>query len=342
VSWVEFEVATFEFGIDGLDEPPAIERDLKPFEFETVTVNDRGEIVATEVHIAFYFEEPLGDGVAPLKLVAIPSGEFMMGSPEDEHGRYSDESPQHLVTVQAFFMGQTPVTQAQWRAVAALPKREHNLDPTPSTFKGDDLPVEQVTWYEAVEFCSRLSEHTGRTYRLPTEAEWEYACRADTTTPFYFGETITTELANYKSSVYLNEPVGKSRGETTSVGQFPPNSFGLYDMHGNVREWCQDNWPDTSNYKGAPVDGSAWLSKGERKVLRIRRGGSWSLDPRLCRSAFRFLNDPGDHSYAIGFVSSARPVGAKLLEEWTLSIPFLSFPLSQRTRRSRSIFLKKR
>ncbi|MEO0949584.1 MAG: formylglycine-generating enzyme family protein, partial [Cyanobacteria bacterium J06641_5] len=213
--WVKFQVATVTFGVDAEDSPPPDESDLKTFEFETVNVNDRGEIIEREPHTAPYFEESLGDDIAPLKLMAIPSGEFLMGSPETEEGRYDDESPQHSVSVQPFFLSQYPITQAQWRAIAALPQKERELDPDPSEFKGGDRPVEQVSWYDAVEFCQRLSEFTGRSYRLPTEAEWEYACRADTTTPFYFGETVTTNLANYDGSVYLNEPSGEDRQKTT-------------------------------------------------------------------------------------------------------------------------------
>jgi len=151
-----------------------------------------------------------------------------------------------------------------------------------------DRPVEQVNWYDAVEFCARLSKLTGREYRLPSEAEWEYACRAGTTTPFYFGETITGELANYNASkTYAGEAKGEYRGETTPVGQFPPNAFGLYDMHGNVWEWCADTWHD--NYDGAPRDGSAWLENGNDNRSPLR-GGSWSYIPDVCRSAFRYLS----------------------------------------------------
>ena len=297
VSWVDFEVATVVFG---LEDPPKVEGALISFGFETVTVNDWGEVVATAARTASCFEELLGEGVPPLKMVGIPSGEFMMGSPEEEEGHYADESPQHLVTVSPFFMGQCPATQAQWRAVADLPQQKQELNDSPSRFKGDECPVEQVSWYDAVEFCARLSAHTGRTYRLPTEAEWEYACRADTTTPFYFGETITTELANYDGSVFLNEPEGAARSKTTSVGQFPPNAFGLYDMHGNVWEWCMDHWPEDKNYEGAPTDGSAWLTSDE-DARRLIRGGSWNAYPRNCRSACRSIIYPDSRDSSFGF-----------------------------------------
>ena len=150
--------------------------------------------------------------------------------------------------------------------------------------ESDRHPVEQVSWYDAVEFCQRLSQHTGKEYRLPSEAEWEYACRARTTTPFHFGETITTDLANYHGNyTYANEPTGKYREQTTPVGHFPPNGFGLYDMHGNVWEWCEDDRHD--NYEGAPNDGTAWLTK--QSSPKVIRGGSWDYFPDLCRSASR-------------------------------------------------------
>jgi formylglycine-generating enzyme required for sulfatase activity len=148
-----------------------------------------------------------------------------------------------------------------------------------------------VNWYEAKEFGDRLSVYTGRKYRLPSEAEWEYACRAGTITPFYFGETMTSDLANYDGNyTYAGEAKGKYRGETSPVGKFPPNAFGLYDTHGNVWEWCADTWHDS--YEGAPTDGSAWLENGNgRSPLR---GGSWYDSPEFCRSAFRSIyNEAG-------------------------------------------------
>ena len=295
VSWVEFEVATVSFGVEAV---PLEAGELIPFEFQTVAVNDQGEVVETAVQTAAYFEEHLAEGVPPLKLVAIPSGEFLMGSSETETGRWDDESPQHLVKVPPFFISQTLVTQAQWRAIAALPKQDQDLGANPAFFKGNERPVERVSWYEVVEFCARLSELTGRTYRLPTEAEWEYSCRADTTTSFYIGATLTTELANYNGSIFLMEPKGQSRGETTPVGQFPPNAFGLYDLHGNVWEWCQDHWHD--NYQDAPTDGSVWLTDDEG-AKRVRRGGSWDYDPRNCRSACRYDLSPSSRDDSVGF-----------------------------------------
>ena len=182
--------------------------------------------------------------------------------------------------------------------VSSFPKIERDLDPEPNGLNGDDSPVEQVSWEEAVEFCQRLSKQTGKEYRLPTEAEWEYACRAGTTTLFHFGETITKELANYHASVtYANELSGEDRGETTPVGEFLPNAFGLYDMHGNVWEWCQDDWHD--NYEGAPINCMAWVSGAKnRKVIR---GGSWNGFPGLCRSAYRYYFNRGARLNHVGF-----------------------------------------
>jgi len=244
------------------------------FSFDVVTVDAQGFINNRYKKQAQFFPEDLGNGVI-LEMVKIPSGRFLMGSPETENGINKRHlgRPQHQVTVKSFFMGKYPVTQAQWQAVATLPQVRHKLNPDPSRFKGDNLPVERVSWYQAVEFCDRLSYKTGCTYRLPSEAEWEYACRAGTTTPFHFGETITTDLANYN---------GK---HTYPVGKFKvANAFGLYDMHGNLREWCADKWH--WNYEGAPTDGSAWEGEDNNNRLLLR-GGCWLSEPGGCRSAYR-------------------------------------------------------
>ncbi|MBC6434680.1 formylglycine-generating enzyme family protein [Nostoc sp. HG1] len=256
---------------------------------------------------AQYYVEDLGNGVR-LEMVLIPGDSFLMGSPEDELERRDSESPQHLVNIQQFCIGKYPVTQAQWKAVAALPQVNKELNVDPSRFKGDKRPVEYVSWYDAVEFCSRLAAHTKRQYRLPSEAEWEYACRAGTKTPFHFGETITSELANYDArEVYGRGVKGMYREETTVVGSFEvANAFGLYDMHGNVWEWCLDDWHD--NYEGAATDGSAWLDDNDnlsqKQGRAVLRGGSWIDNPKYCRSASR-INDlwaERDHILnAIGF-----------------------------------------
>ena len=191
------------------------------------------------------YTEDLGHGVK-LTLMLIPAGEFMMGAPTDEAESLDRERRQHLVKVPQFLMGRYAVTQAQWRVVASYDLIDQELNPDPSDFKGDNRPVEKVSWEDAKEFCKRLSVKTGKDYRLPSEAQWEYACRAGTKTPFHFGETITTELANYAGGYTYNDgPKGERRGETKDVGSFPANDWGLYDMHGNVWEWCEDDWHDS-------------------------------------------------------------------------------------------------
>jgi formylglycine-generating enzyme required for sulfatase activity len=268
------------------------------FQFEVVTVDAEGREVNRRSREAQYFTEDLGRG-HQLELVAIPGGKFQMGSPDDEERRDDDEIPQHWVTVKPFLLGKYAVTQAQWQAVAALPPVNIDLDSDPAVFKGANRPVERVNWHEAVEFCARLSQKTGREYRLPSEAEWEYACRAGTTTPFHFGPTLTTNLANYNGNyVYGSGPKGVYREQTTDVGSFPPNAFGIYDMHGNVWEWCLDHWHD--NYKGAPTDGSAWIEGGDSN-RRLLRGGSWDSNPRSCRSANRNRDNPDYRFNDIGF-----------------------------------------
>ncbi len=259
---------------------------------------------------AWQFIEMLNEAEVVLEMVSIPGGSFLMGSPEDELEHLSSESPQNSVTVDSFFIGKYPITQAQWRIVAEFEQVNRSLDLDPSRFKGDDRPVENVSWHDAVEFCDRLSRFTGKEYRLPTEAEWEYACRAGTQTPFHFGETITTDLANYCgtdnkefgwSGSYGDGPTGIYRGETIPVGSLGvANNFGLYDMHGNVWEWCQDHWHDS--YEGAPTDGSAWINPdaGEN-ASRVLRGGSWYNDPGYCRSATRNDDDAGIRNDYDGF-----------------------------------------
>ena len=275
---------------------------LSDFTFEVVTVNPSGEIINREQKQAQYFSEKLTNNIT-LEMVYIPNGKFMMGSPEGEG--FDSEKPQHEVTIESFFMSKYQVTQAQWKAVANLPQIKRQLKPEPSNFEGSDRPVESISWYDAVEFCARLSNHTGREYRLPSEAEWEYACRASTTTPFHFGETITSELVNYNAEyTYGAASKGEYRGETTPVGSFKvANAFGLYDMHGNVSEWCLDDWRD--RYENAPTDGSAWVDniennnhipvRGDNLIQMLRdnskpqvlRGGSCFSNPQSCGSAFR-------------------------------------------------------
>ena len=290
---------------------------------------------------AQYFTEELGNGVG-LDMVLIPGGSFWMGTEESEIERlvkeydrewFRKERPQHKVNISRFFMGRYPITQAQWQVVAGWEQVERELESDdPSSFKEDyegisrwQRPVENVSWSDAKEFCARLSQKTKREYRLPTEAEWEYACRSVTShqsspfedksvtsgdmtveewnekyhQPFHFGETISTELANYNGNYTYGEGVkGKYREQTTPVGYFKvANNFGLSDMHGNVWEWCEDDWHD--DYNGTPTDGSAWLS-GESST-KVIRGGSWSINPYICRSAYRSHPTRAFRDLTVGF-----------------------------------------
>jgi formylglycine-generating enzyme required for sulfatase activity len=256
-------------------------------------------------------------------MVRIPSGQFLMGTTfaeatlvQAEYVQYCGkdfaefwhEGPPHTVSVPAFYMGMFEVTQAQWRAVASLPKVKIELPEDPSYFKGDNRPVESLSWRQAIEFCDRLSAATGRHYRLPTEAEWEYACRAGGTTAYYYGNAITTAYSNY-SGIYPYGSVGwgVDLEETTPVGALgAPNAFGLFDMHGNVGEICADPWHET--YEGAPRDALPWNIGGNSYIHPVR-GGSLYSQPPLIRAASRSqCYNPDNPCYRGGFrvVASAR------------------------------------
>ena len=279
---------------------------LKTFTFETVTVNSTGQIANRRQGQAKFFTDSLGNGIT-IEMISMTGGSFVMGSPNTEARRIDTEGPQHNVTVAPFFMGKYEVTQEQWEAV---------MGNNPSYFKGAKRPVANVSWNDAVAFCQKLTQKTGKSYRLPSEAEWEYACRAGTKTPFYFGETITPDLVNYNGNrIYGAAPKnGFYRQETIDVGSFPSNAFGLYDMHGNVWEWCADPWHD--DYQNAPQDGSVWDENNndnryqDYDVLvnikndnrnRLLRGGSWRNYPRNCRSAFRNRGQSALRYYDLGF-----------------------------------------
>jgi formylglycine-generating enzyme required for sulfatase activity len=256
-------------------------------EFTTLSVDARGEVVNRRVQQMHESIEALGDGLI-LEMLAVPGGAFLMGSTRGQG--YDDERPQHRITVAPFWMGKFPITQAQWQSV---------MGPHTGRFSGARCPVESVSWEQARRFCERLTKRTGRAYHLPSEARWEYACRAGTETPFYFGETLTTELANYNGEfTYRNEPKGVYRHVTTDVGSFPPNAFGLHDMHGNVWEWCADPWHDS--YGGAPTDGRIWLAGGDEKH-RVARGGCWHDTPDVCRSAARLKLRADEGDEFVGF-----------------------------------------
>ncbi|OYE04595.1 SUMF1/EgtB/PvdO family nonheme iron enzyme [Nostoc sp. 'Peltigera membranacea cyanobiont' 232] len=280
----------------------AHKNDRPVFQFDVVTVNAQGKKIKREQHQAEYFTEHLGKDIT-LEMVLIPGGSFMMGSSENELDRSHSESPRHLVNIKQFCMGKYPVTQEQWQAVAVLPQVNGELDPDSSGFKGNKRPVEQVSWHHAVEFCDRLAAYTKRPYRLPSEAEWEYACRAGTTTSFHFGKTIASEVANYNATYIYGAGVkGTYRRETTEVGSFGvANAFGLYDIHGNVWEWCLDDWHN--NYEEAPTDGIPYFDNNlyQKQGRAILRGGSWFDDPGYCRSAFRNVSNRDLHNFIIGF-----------------------------------------
>ena len=232
---------------------------LSEITFETAFI-DNNQNIRRETRKARQLVEILPNNVK-LEMIYIPGGTFMMGS-ED----YDNEKPIHQVTLKPFLVGKYPVTQAQWEAI---------MGSNPSGFKGANRPVEMVTWNDAMQCCARLSQLTGQHYRLLSEAQWEYACRAGSVTKYSFGEIITPALANYDVSGIK---------QTTDVGKYPANAFGLYDMHGNVWEWCEDVWHE--NYVGAPSDGSAWVS-GDSKC-HLRRGGSWSnFGDNYLRCAYR-------------------------------------------------------
>ncbi len=250
-------------------------------------------------HCAKFFAQSLSEMVT-LEMISLPTGVLYMGSPMSEISHDQNEMPQHWVVISHFFMGKFPITQAQWQVVAGFPQVNRFLHPDPSHFKGADRPEENVSWYDAVEFCDRLHQKTKLNYRLPAEAEWEYACRAGTNTPFHFGNTISTQLANYDGSYSYGFGLkGEYRQETTDVGSFQrANAFGLYDMHGLVSEWCADAWHE--NYQGAPTQGETWLSDVE-PIYRVLRGGSWFSVPGRCRSAVRRCYLPEVWLNQVGF-----------------------------------------
>ena len=227
-------------------------------------------------------------------LVHIPAGQFLMGSPEDEPGRYPNEGPQHLVTIKPFAIGRYPVTFDEWNAFAAA---TGGYQPSDKGWGRGRRPVINVSWDDAQAYLAWLRVVTGEPYRLPSEAEWEYACRAGTSTPFHTGQTITTEQANFDGDYTYNGSVkGDFRKQTVPVGSFPPNSFGLYDMHGNVWEWCEDYWSD--NYSMSPTDGYV---NAKAHACRVLRGGSWYNYPYSLRSAERYWNALDYRNFINGF-----------------------------------------
>jgi formylglycine-generating enzyme required for sulfatase activity len=247
-------------------------------------VPDRKPIGATDT--PEYFTNSIG-----MKFVWIPPGTFLMGSPDSEASRLDEREFQHMVTLtKGFYMGVYTVTQEQWQEVTGE---------NPSTCKGEkNLPVETISWNMCQEFIKKLREKDHKPYRLPWEAEWEYACRAGTTTTFFFGGAISTDQANYNGNYsYVDGKKGMCRFKTTPVGSFPANAFGLHDMHGNVQQHCQDwygPYPQAHVVDPhGPEEAKAQGPEGARgKKLRVLRGGSWGGSPIACRSAFRDALEP--------------------------------------------------
>lgn len=289
--------------------PPGITNLLK-FSFAVPQLDNRGSRIGLDNRTAAYFMENWRS--TNLTMVEIPGGKFQMGSSFDEvEQAYADalksndesdrevitaEMPKHSVNVPGFFMSKTEITQGQWRAVMK------SLPEIPPELRGDDKPVVNVSWNKANEFCNILAVNTGRNYRLPSEAEWEYAARAGTETPFAFGENINSSYVNFFAYVPFDAGLkGEFRQKTTAAGQLnAPNNFGIYDVHGNVAEWCADYWhPD---YNGAPTDGSIWNKPAKQKendgddpaLYRVIRGGSFESIGNNCRSAFRRAKPIGD------------------------------------------------
>ena len=229
--------------------------------------------------------EPITNSIG-MKFVWIPPGTFLMGSPKEEVGRDKNETQHKVTLTKGFYMGVHTVTQEEWVAV---------MDNNPSRFQGvKNLPVDSVSWEDCQEFIKMLRKKDKKLYRLPTEAEWEYSCRAGTTTPFHFGETISTDQANYYGeAVYGDGMKGEYRKKTMPVGGFPANAWGLHDMHGN--QWCQDWYGD---YPKKDVVDPTGPDNGNFRVLR---GGSWSLNPRNCRSAYRHWYGPDARTFSCGF-----------------------------------------
>ncbi len=310
---------------------------LTSYNAEYAVVDDRGG-VNLHTRPTKLFSLDL-DGV-PLNMVEIPGGSFDMGINDSDikwldaeytmHQKYSDpreaqtaegnakklvraQLARHRVSVPPFYIGQYEVTREQWRAIASRADLKVSIDlanPDPSTSQSQGLtkaqanmlPVESVTWFDAKEFCDRLSKLTGYKFRLPSEAEWEYACRAGSDKHFHTGNLLPPEMSNYDGrSRYRIEQRGEDRfrrQKTTPVGSFKPNAFGLFDLHGNVWEWCLDPWHN--DYQGAPTDGSAWLNDGN-DVFRVQRGGNYDAVGYECRCGHRSYDRPDSKSSQKGF-----------------------------------------
>ena len=269
------------------------------FSFHTLRVNERGEPIKKTRQRATYYSESLGKGIT-LDMIRIPAGCFLMGSTDREKEANDPNPLQHEVIVQEFWLGKYIITQAQWWALMQrAPVSPRSTSPIQRK-KKPLQPIENIFWTDAVDFCQRLSQQTGRNYQLPSASQWEYACRAGTTTPFHFGETLTPDIANYNGNyAYRDGPRGRYREVSTEVGCFPPNAFGLYDMHGNMWEWCLDGWHTLQEDPLNTRDTSRRFASQKKSL----RGGSWFYLPNNCRSAYSltypFHNRTDDISFRI-------------------------------------------
>jgi len=274
----------------------------KIYHYEIITLNEEGEIAERRKgENDGYLETTAG---LNLEMVRIPAGEFIA---ENEDINVSGGFHRYRVTLPEFWMSRTPITQKQWQIVAEMPEVLQTLNPNPAYFSGKNNPVEQVSWKDCIEFCLRLNQASSRLYRLPSEAEWEYACRAGTTTAFHFGPTLSSRWANYHGLANHNSKTNKSdneeyRNQTTPVGSLnAPNIWGLYDMHGNVWELCLDDY----HQEGMPIDGTPWINNqnyslegldwlkdlwGKSSITKVRRGGSWDSEMKDCCSAHRYVS----------------------------------------------------
>jgi formylglycine-generating enzyme required for sulfatase activity len=286
-------------------------------------VDASGRVTRLPGQTANGYIEQLAGGVS-LEMVEIPGGSYLMGTSNSEalmfiqeYERYFNKDrkperwvnytmPQHRETVGDFYMGKYEVTQGQWKAVmGSLPQNMRDLG---GEYKGDDIPVVSVSWDDAREFIERLNKLTGGDYRLPSEAEWEYAARAGSQEAFSFGPAITPEVVNYDGrSPYGQIAQGKRVG-LARVGGYPANAYGLFDMHGSVWEWCEDAW--RYNYEGAPTDGRAWTDISDRDTARVYRGGGFSNIAVFARSASREGSHPGqrfnDHGFRLARTAFGR------------------------------------
>ncbi|MEO1419122.1 MAG: SUMF1/EgtB/PvdO family nonheme iron enzyme [Bacteroidota bacterium] len=269
--------------VERLDRPIVLNKaELKEYKHNYIKIDRTKETAKEFARTTYQFKENSAN--LDIDMVYIPKGDFFMGSSEKRAN--PTELPRHKVSLEPFFMSKFPVTKKQWKLIAEQRQIKFNLKLRPSLRGSDSHPVVEISWYDAVEFCERLSKVSGYKYRLPSEAEWEYACRAGSNTLFHFGRSMNKEVANFGSS------------SSIKVNRFPyPNAFGIYAMHGNVWEWCADRWHNS--YEDAPADGTTWIGRIDNGN-RVLRGGSWKNEPKLCRSACRMFDSVDTKANNIG------------------------------------------